>query len=263
MSEYLRFIHITDTHIGPTPEYTLDDHNTLQKYQALVRHLNEDLPFKPEFIFHTGDIAYDPDPAAYEIIQEEAKKLNHQCYYVRGNHDDPDQMRRVLPNLPDGEGRINYEFIHRDFHFIVLDTMGHVQPSGYLEDEQLAWLHSTCEKSPARSLVIIMHHNAVKTGIEWIDRMMILKNHDAFFDTVRSFQSRIRCVLFGHIHRASTSIREGIMCASAVSTTSALHSWPDATHFAPDAMTPGGYNIVTLTHMQTFITSHNFPFPRP
>ncbi len=258
MDNILRFIHITDTHIGPSPDYTLHDCNTYAALDALVAHLNHDLPFVPDFILHTGDVAYDPDPAAYPLAQNLLRQFKYPVYYVRGNHDDPDTMRQILPNLPAGTGRLDYDFTIRDFHFIVLDSFGHVQPAGYLEDYQLAWLEKTCQSSTARSLVIVLHHLPIQTGVGWYDAEMMIENHNALFAILSRFQKRIRGLFFGHIHRGSTTLRDGILCSSAPAVSMQFESWPTQTSIIPDTATPHGFNVVTLTHEQTWISQHHF-----
>ncbi len=258
MDKPLRFIHITDTHIGPSPDYLLRGCHTYAALDALVTHLNHDLPFEPDFVLHTGDVAYDPDPAAYPLAQSLLSGFKYPIYYARGNHDDPDTMRQTLPNLPTGTGRLDYDFTIGDFHFIVLDSFGHVQPAGYLEDDQLAWLQKTCQTSTARSLVIVLHHLPVQTGVDWYDAQMVIENHDALFAILRPFQNRIRGLFFGHIHRGSTTLRDGILCSSAPAVSMQLQSWPTQTDIRSDAATPSGFNVVTLTHEQTWITQHHF-----
>ncbi len=63
----LRFVHISDTHINPDPQYGVYDGrpSTVEAARALVAEINA-LPFTPDFVLHTGDVAYDPDPDAYE-----------------------------------------------------------------------------------------------------------------------------------------------------------------------------------------------------
>ncbi|MBI5931139.1 MAG: metallophosphoesterase [Chloroflexi bacterium] len=258
MDNPLRFVHITDSHIGPSADYVLRGCNTYAALQALVTHLNNDLPFTPDFILHTGDVTYDPDPVAYPVAQSLLCQLKYPIYYVRGNHDDPDAMRQTLPNLPAGTGRLDYDFTVRGFHFIVLDAFGHVQPAGYLEDYQLAWLQKTCQTSTARSLVIALHHLPVETGVGWYDAEMAIENHDALFATLKAFQNRVRGLFYGHIHRGSTTLREGMVCSSAAAISMQLHSWPTQTDILTDTATPHGFNVVTLTHDQTWITQHSF-----
>jgi Icc protein len=254
----LRFIQITDTHIGTAADYILRGVNSLSRAQAVVEHLNNDLTFTPDFVLHTGDVAYDPDPAAYTLAQATLSQLKYPTYYVRGNHDDPDTMRRTLPNLPAGTGRLDYEFTVKGFHFIVLDAFGLVQPMGFLEDTQLALLESRLKASNERSIVIALHQLPVLTGIRWYDDEMVIENHDALFEILKPYQKRIRGLFFGHIHRSSTTLREGILCVSAAAVSMQLESWPDQADIVTDEAALGGFNVVTLTHEQTWVTHHTF-----
>lgn len=258
MNKPLRFIHMTDTHIGSSSDYTLRGCNTYDTLEALVAQLNHNLPFAPDFILHTGDVAYDPDPAAYPVAQSLLRQLKYPIYYARGNHDNPDAMRQVLSNLPTGKGRLDYTFTINDFHFIVLDSFGRIQPAGYIEENQLIWLQKTCQASTARSLVIVLHHLPVPTGVGWYDASMKIENHEALFAILNRFQNRIRGLFFGHIHRGSTTLRSGILCSSAPAVSMQLQSWPTQTDIISDDAAPHGFNVVTLTHEQTWITEHHF-----
>ena len=89
MSKHLlTFIHISDTHIPTDPAYTTQ-HATVPPYegaQKLVQQLNN-LPFTPDFVLHTGDVTYDPDPEAYRNSKDILSGIPFPVYYVAGNHD--------------------------------------------------------------------------------------------------------------------------------------------------------------------------------
>jgi 3',5'-cyclic AMP phosphodiesterase CpdA len=264
MDDQVRFIHITDTHIGPSPDYMLYHANPFDQTQALIKHLNEDLPFVPDFVLHTGDVAYNPnDPQAYHWIAQTFNKLKYPCYYVRGNHDDADLMRQTLPHLPSGQGRIDYDFIVNDFHFVVLDSFGRNHPRGYLEDYQLTWLGKTCRESQARSLVIVVHHLPYLSGYTWFEEQMVIENHTQLFEILKPFKDKIRGLFFGHVHRASCAVVDGIFCATPPSASLAFFPWTRSGAFEPDPDTHTGYNIVTLTHHGVSLTQYNFPLLKP
>ncbi|MCP5100880.1 MAG: hypothetical protein GY943_35460, partial [Chloroflexi bacterium] len=65
-SEIAYFVHISDTHIGPTADYARHGHAPLPCAQKVVQIINT-LPVKPDFVIHTGDIVTDPEPAAYRL----------------------------------------------------------------------------------------------------------------------------------------------------------------------------------------------------
>jgi len=74
----LRFVHITDTHLSPETEYGRHHHGAAHSARegaiALVETVNA-LPFQPDFILHTGDVVYDPDPAAYGVAKSILSRL--------------------------------------------------------------------------------------------------------------------------------------------------------------------------------------------
>lgn len=243
----LRFLHISDTHIGATPDYMLYGVNTLQRAQELVRFINTELPFAPDFVLHTGDLTYDPDPAATRLAYDVLSELNYPLYVVRGNHDDPASLRDYFTFLPSGGGRIDYDFTYNDFHFIVLDSFGREQPAGYLEDYQLKWLKERLDYSSAKSVVLVVHHIPVKTGNIWLDERMRIMNSEDFFDMLAPHQAHIRGLFFGHIHDFSTHYHRGILCSS----TSASFSqfiYPNHANMRFAVTEPGGFSLVTLKH---------------
>ena len=67
----LSFVHLSDTHINPNPAYNIPeaDYTPVEGARALVAQINA-LPFAPDFVLHTGDIAYNPDPDAYDLARE-------------------------------------------------------------------------------------------------------------------------------------------------------------------------------------------------
>lgn len=251
----LRFVHISDSHIGTSEDYTLYNKRPAEALRNLVSYLNDELPFAPDFVLHTGDVTYDPDPLAYPLAAEILGKLKYPSYYARGNHDNPDAMRQYLPNLPAGSGRVDYSFEVNGFHFVVLDSFGLVQPAGYLEVGQLEWLHETCRESKARSLVIVIHHLPTVTGNAWLDARMGIVNHEDFFAVLAPFAHKIRGVFFGHIHTGSTVMREGIMCSSVAATFSQF-IYPLESDANLMLVPLGGFNLVTLTHEQTWVSQH-------
>ena len=83
----LYFVHISDTHIGPTAVY--QDRHNVAPYpcaERLVEIINK-LPTTPDFVIHTGDVVYDPDPAAFALAADLFSRLTVPIYYVNGNHD--------------------------------------------------------------------------------------------------------------------------------------------------------------------------------
>lgn len=262
MSDILRFIHLSDSHIGITPDWSSYGQNALDNTQAVVDYINAELPFTPEFVLHTGDVVYNPNPDAYPVAQEVFSKVKYPIYYARGNHDLPGPMREYLSDVPDGPAnKLDYDFRIRDFHVIVFDSHDD-KTFGIVQDEQLEWLATTLEESDARSFVLATHHCPVQLHIPVYDELMMISNHDALFDVLRPHHDRIRGLFYGHTHRSSVTIRDGILCSCATAIWFQIYGWAnDKVAFRGDASSPPGFNIVTMTHDETVITHHLIPQP--
>jgi Icc protein len=229
----------------------------------MVAYLNN-LPFEPDFVLHTGDVSYNPDTVAYQKAQAILGDLRYPVYYVRGNHDDAAMMRRYLPNLPHGTGRLDYDFRVGDYHIVVLDTFGNTDTptQGFIQPSQLGWLAETLNHSTAGSIILALHHLAVETGVPVLDQKMIITNHEALFEVISPHHDRLRGVFYGHIHRATVAHRNGILLSSAPAVWFQLVHWPDDTSvFEGDREALPGFNIVTINHQQIWVTSHTIPKP--
>lgn len=255
----LRFIHISDTHVGTDPSFRLYERNTIDALKQLIHYINERLPFKPDFILHTGDVTNSYDDAAMQLAAQTLSELQYPVYYVVGNHDRRGAMREHLLLQPRSEDRLFYDFRLNDYHFIVLDTIGSPDPQGYVSQEQLEWLAERLSNSDARSISLCIHHLALETGVPWYDRNMRIMNDEAFFKVLAPYKDRLRGVFFGHIHRAFTGFREGILCSAAASAFRQIYMYPGATKPDFDFESPGGFAIVMLTHQQTIIRHYTIP----
>ena len=255
----LRFVHISDTHVGPDTQHMQYGRNTYQDAKAMVDFINHGLEFEPDFVLHTGDVINEPDAGASQLAADLFKSLRFPAWYVLGNHDDRERMRADLLDLPPADGPLFYDFRQGDFHFLTLDSRGDIDPQGFVSADQLDWLAQTCHASDARSLVLLVHHLPLRLGVVWIDRDMRIMNDDALFDVLRPHSERLRGVFFGHIHRATTGFRDGILCSSSASTFMQFHMNPDDEQAQFDTLAPGGYAVVTMTHGQTTVTHHTLP----
>lgn len=255
----LRFIHISDTHIGPNPDFSLHGRNTFADAQNLIHYLNHQLDFEPDFVVHTGDVTNTPDAESAQLAGGLFANLRFPVYYVSGNHDSRRFMRQYLQQAPPSDERLSYDFQQADVHFIVLDTRGEIDPQGYVDEEQLNWLADVLSRSPASSLCLLIHHLPMAMHVPWFDRDMRIMNDDALFSLLIPHRERLRGVFFGHIHRALTGFRDGILCSATASGSFQFFTSPhhEEPHF--DTMARGGFAIVTLTDSQTLVTHHTLP----
>ena len=261
----LTFVHIGDTHIHSDPAYTLDyaEITPFAGAKALVEHLNN-LPFTPDLVLHTGDVAYYPDPEAYTTCKEILGKIKYPTYYVVGNHDDGIALCRYLqPKQANFQPRTYGDFEINGVQIVFLDSNGPVEPpAGYMVEEQIAWLRKICSARDSRPLIIAVHHNLLPVGIPWLDTYMRTANGEQVHAAILPARDRLRGVFFGHLHQNVDVMQDGILYSSVASSWFQLEAYPGLIETTPDRGAELGYSVVTITAQQTFIRRCRFPLPR-
>ncbi|HUJ75198.1 MAG TPA: metallophosphoesterase [bacterium] len=265
----MRFIHITDTHVAPSPEFAHYGHAPLANLEALVDTINS-LQFPVDFVLHTGDVVEDKSEEAYRLARRALSRLRLPIYYVAGNHDDAAILQRVVLQRKPVAGPFDYAMTVDGVRVVVLDSRGPRDPSGTLSDEQISGLRSIC-KEEGGPLAIAIHHPPLPLDSQWLDNgwavpdgttpPMLLDRGPEFLDAIAPARERIRGVFFGHIHRAYQVVHRGVLFASAPSSFGQLLTWPSQA--APEAAPaePAGFSLVTITGHQTIVRQHHLPRP--
>jgi Icc protein len=261
----LYFVHISDTHFGPTKEYVQHGHAPWPCAQELVRLVNH-LPVQPAFVIHTGDVVSNPDPHAYELAAATFAHLQVPIYYVAGNHDSIQDIRHHLPMGPkqdlDSLARLSYLFDLHGYRFLAIDTRGpdNIDPNGLLSNSQLKIVRQ--EATPdGPPLTIFMHHPVLPMNSTWYDESMLVLNGELFHQALLPARDRVRGVFFGHVHQPMQMMRDGIVYVSTASAFSQFAAWPEALDPGLDPDHLPGYGFVHLLPEQTIVHHHTFPWP--
>jgi 3',5'-cyclic-AMP phosphodiesterase len=260
----LRFVHISDTHIHPDENYQnpYAQYTPLLGAKELVKQLNA-LPFTPDFVLHTGDVAYDPIPEAYDIVREVMSEIRYPIYYVAGNHDHRETLQTALMRRDNLQVYPHYEVEINGVQLVCVDSNANAPqdvPRGLVSDEQLDWLHQICVADDERPLVIAVHHHAVPVGSPWLDEYMRIQNGEEFHAIVRQARDRLRGVFHGHIHQNIDVLRDGVLYSAANSPWCSFMAYPtsDHTKTTPDNSILPGFSVVSITQDQTYIRRHSF-----
>lgn len=261
----MRFVHISDTHVGPTPHYELDGHVPLIQLEHLVEVINS-LTFPVDFVLHTGDVVNSGQEAEYALAAPVLARLRLPIYYVAGNHDDPAHMRRMLLSQDASDARFDYQFEAAGMQFAVFDTRGPAWPSGRLEPDQIEALHRLCVPD-GPPLIIALHHPPLALDSAWLDcgwvtdngtsPNMLLENGAAFYDAIAPARERICGVFFGHVHRAYQVFHRGVMLSGAPSSFVQYYTWPDQTLPVRSSDELPGFSVVTIEDGRTVVRSHH------
>lgn len=260
------FVHISDTHLGPTPGHANHGMIALPAAQRLVDRINQ-LPFLPDFVVHTGDITADPHPASYALARETLSQLRMPIYYVRGNHDTASDIKEYMAMGPKEDlsadiDHLTYAFELKGFRFLVLDTHGPPdnQPQGYLSEEQMKLLRKEATAT-GPPLVICLHHPVLPMDSPWMDANMLIINGEAVHNALLPARERVRGVFFGHIHQSTQTFRDGILYVAAASSFAQFTSWPSDEIVQHVEDEQPAFNFVRLMPRQTMIRQHRFPQP--
>lgn len=265
-AETVYFAHISDTHFGPTAGFSTRGHHPLSCARRLVEIIN-DLPQRPDFVIHTGDVTDEPGYAAYRLAAEVLARLEVPIYYVAGNHDTPAGIRRHLEMGPledvdpDPE-RLSYAFEVKGYRFLVLDARGpsEIEPRGLLPDTQLDVIaRETGPHGPP--LTVFIHYPVLTMNSIWMDANMLVENGDILHRMLATCGGRLRGVFYGHVHQHMQNTRDGVRYTSAASAFTQFAAWPDDADVRFDLDEPPGYSFVHLLPDQTIIHQHTFPRP--
>ena len=267
MMDSLYFVHISDTHLGPTAVY--QDRQGVSPYpcaERLVEIIN-DLPVRPDFVIHTGDVVYDPDPAAFALAAALFAHLNVPIYYVNGNHDGKGLLKQHLPmgpktDLSDDPDTVSYAFDMKGQRFVVVDARGpyEIDPQGLFSEAQLAVVAAEMQPD-GPPLTLFMHYPVWPLNSKWMDAHMLVENGRSFHNLLLPAKERLRGVFHGHIHQPMQTVRDGILYCSAASAYSQLAAWPSDETVQHDFDHEPGYGFVHLLERQMIV--HQNTFQRP
>ena len=260
------FVHISDTHFGPTADYSRHGHYPVPCARRVVEIINN-LPQRPDFVIHTGDVVNEPGPDAYRLAAETLAPLEPPIYFVVGNHDTVADIRRYLPMAakedvdPDPD-RLSYAFEVKGYRFLVLDARGpdEIEPNGLLPDSQFEVIAR--EAGPeGPPLTIFLHYPVLAMNSSWMDEYMPVLNGEALHQALRPAARRLRGVFHGHVHQHMQTVRDGVLYVSSASVFSQFAAWPYDADVRYDPEHHPGFNFVHLLPEQMIVHQHTFPRP--
>lgn len=246
----LRFVQISDSHIGPAPDFELEGVRTRPAFEKLVEEIAR-LPFRPDFIVHTGDLAALPDEGAYASAAAILERLGLPIYFVAGNHDSPKMMKSLLRmpgarDLDPGGDLLTYRFEHGGRSFMTLDACGdaEIEPHGRISARQLEILAGEIASSPPD--LIFVHFPALSLDVPWVDSDMLILNGSDMHELLRSSKGKVRAVFYGHVHRGMQIARDGILYQSCPTPFHQIAALPTDREVLSDPRHRPGFNLVSF-----------------
>jgi 3',5'-cyclic-AMP phosphodiesterase len=257
------FVHISDTHFGPTADYARQGYRSLPYARKVVEVINQ-LPVRPDFVIHTGDVVTHPDDDAYRLAAEVFAALEVPIYYVTGNHDRSADIHRFLPMAPKedcqpGTDTLSYTFEIRGNRFLVLDARGpdEIDPHGLLPDQQLDVLRREAVPD-GLPLSVFIHYPALPINSPWMDANMLLLNGAEMHQALLPARPRLRGVFHGHIHNSMQNFCDGILYCAVGSTFAGFTTWPNEAMIRADHDAMPAFNFVQCLPEHTIVMQRTF-----
>jgi len=152
------FVQISDSHIGFNKAANPDPMTTLQDGLKKV----EQMPARPAFMIHTGDITHLSKPAQFDAARQAMSATGLSLYTVPGEHDIlAEDGKSYLNRFGKGtKGDGWYSFNAGGVHFIGLVNVVNLQGNGLgnLGHEQLEWLEDDVAHLSASTPIVVMAH---------------------------------------------------------------------------------------------------------
>ena len=198
----MKFIHLSDTHLLPPGQkaFEIDPTAYLDSCLESIRRNHGDA----EFVVLGGDLTYDGQEEAYQILAKRLEGFPLPALFIPGNHDHRETMARTLSGVeldPDG-------FLHRVHQtsagaFILLDTQSGPHHGrnhfGLLCPRRLEWLAARLEENRDRPVYLFMHHPPFDSGLAFMDRTRLRAPEK--LAALLQGRPNVKHLFLGHLHR--------------------------------------------------------------
>jgi Icc protein len=227
----LRVLHLTDLHLGAGADWTLLGQVT-RKTLARVLSRARARHWPPDALLLTGDLVHDESIEGYRYLREVIDDLGVPCYCIPGNHDRAELLAAEVDPRADLGCRIERL---GGWDLLLLDSTVEGSDGGALAAETLTTLAEALAADRQRPAMICVHHQPVPVGSRWLDTMTI-SNGEALIEIVDA-HSRVRAVLWGHVHQTFDRTQGGTRLLATPSTCAQFE--PGRVDFGLDDNPPG------------------------
>ena len=211
----LRFVQISDTHIGFDKDANPDPVATAREAIARINALAE----PPEFLLHTGDLTHAQKPGAFDTIAgllQEARA--GELFTVPGEHDVfSDGGKEYLQRFGGGTlGSGWRSFDHGGAHFVGLVNVLEFKSGkvGTLGSEQLEWLAKDVAGLSSSTPIVVFAH--IPLWSVYPDWGWTTTDGQQALASLKRFGSVT--VLNGHIHQVMQKVEGSVTFYTAMST---------------------------------------------
>lgn len=213
----LMIAQISDLHAMPEGALFRDAFDANAHIARAVARINALSP-RPDMVVISGDLANTGAPEEYDALMARLSALEPPVIAFPGNHDDPDAVERLFPEVNGPRPGERCFFLHDlpPLRFVALDSCVPGETAGELGRDQLIWLSEILVRDPNTPLLIGVHHPPISTGITFMDPIG-LKDGQTLAGLLAKAPN-VLAVLSGHIHRFSVGLCGSVPAITAPST---------------------------------------------
>ena len=232
-------VQISDTHLFGDTNRTINGANSYFNLKLVLSSISK-LKNQPDLIVVTGDLSQDCTFESYQHLANLLNKTSVKYLLLPGNHDDVDIINKVF-DFKWKKDSVDFSIDFKNWFIYVLDTTSYPKEAGKLTSSQLAKFQSILKGNKHKPTIVFMHHHPIEINSLWMDKMML--KEDKSFNNILKKNNDIKAVFFGHIHQVFEKKLNGILYASAPSTS--FQVLPNCEMFTLDKLRPG-YRIIKL-----------------
>ncbi|MEQ8913586.1 MAG: metallophosphoesterase [Pseudomonadales bacterium] len=222
-----RLLQITDLHLRAEAGVTLLGVDTQATLDAVLEQVLAEAA--PDALLLTGDLAHDPDPAAYRRLQ---RQLDARCPVPRlvlpGNHDLGAPLAEVFGQAD--SLRLG------GWTVIGFDTHVDDRPEGSLDAAARDHLAVRLEAAGTDHVLLACHHPPLPVGAPWLDKDR-LADGESLLESWRA-RGSVRALAYGHVHQQVDVVHHGLTLLATPST--CFQFEPGSRRFAIDRSADSG-----------------------
>ena len=235
----LKVAQISDMHLQDEPHMLLKEVNPETRFLAALSAVKK---HDVDLLLLTGDLSHH-SKQAYKRLTDYLSTLSFPSYWLPGNHDLVDEMRRY-----ERAGLNTKVITTQTWKIILLDTSSNPdgRGGGELAESELHFLQSELSKSTTEQHILIaLHHHPVSVASAWQDEIM-LGNAAQFWQIVEQYP-QVKSLIFGHVHQQWRLQRGSVELFSVPATAAQFKRYTDEPEIETDQTLIGpGFAIYRL-----------------
>lgn len=206
----IKFIQISDCHLGDTPEYQLRGVSPLKTLNQVLKNAVLEAP---QFMVGSGDLSETGSLESYQLLQATLDSAHLPYFLLPGNHDNMANLTRVF----NGKVFVDRALSLKGWQLIFLNSVVPGYHHGAISHKTLCFLENTLRRCH-RKVAVFLHHHPATAPNAFMNKYGI-RNAGKLRAVMEAYASKVKWVAFGHTHQGFAVQKNGIhyFCSPATS----------------------------------------------